>query len=341
MKPFFILKLILLGLITLFSSCRGQDPVKYLVQLDSACDEESQLITQNVIIERLSKYTRIELKQPLENNNFIINVYLNENGLIPEELFTQKGKLYIAETYNSNELVETLININTILRGDALIQSYKEKNIEQIPPTRTDSLFDAYFNEENHFAEEFELDNPLFALLMLNSVGGQLVDGPSLGIASVKDTAIINAIFNRNDIRSLFPENIQLNWMINANYYDDNQAFFDLIAVKIPQVIDLNKETVEKLYLARSSYTGNSEILMNFKKEKVSQWYEITSKNIGRRLSVLLDDKVLINPIVNSPIEGGAMMISGDFMETELLSIESIFHGGIIDCNVIKVDLID
>ena len=40
---------------------------------------------------------------------------------------------------------------------------------------------------------------------------------------------------------------------------------------------------------------------------------EVTTKNSGKRLAIILDDKVLSAPVINSPITGGEGIISGSF----------------------------
>lgn len=62
---------------------------------------------------------------------------------------------------------------------------------------------------------------------------------------------------------------------------------------------------------------GGYRILLEFTKEGAKQFGQITRKNIGKRLAIVLDGKLQSSPLVHEAIEGGSAAISGSFTEEE------------------------
>ncbi len=63
------------------------------------------------------------------------------------------------------------------------------------------------------------------------------------------------------------------------------------------------------------------EIGFKFHPEAAKQFAEITRTNVGRRLAILLDGQLQTAPVIRSPIEGGAGVISGTFTPKEAFKL--------------------
>ncbi len=61
------------------------------------------------------------------------------------------------------------------------------------------------------------------------------------------------------------------------------------------------------------SQTGKPAISLQFTKEGGSKFAEITGRNIGRELPIILDDQIISSPVVQQQITGGDAQISGTF----------------------------
>lgn len=59
--------------------------------------------------------------------------------------------------------------------------------------------------------------------------------------------------------------------------------------------------------------TGKPQVQLNFTSEGAKEFANITQKNTGRILAIVLDDQVIESPRVNEPILTGDAVISGDF----------------------------
>ena len=63
------------------------------------------------------------------------------------------------------------------------------------------------------------------------------------------------------------------------------------------------------------------EIGFKFHPEAAKQFAQITRTNVGRRLAILLDGQLQTAPVIQSPIEGGAGVISGNFTPKEAFKL--------------------
>lgn len=58
------------------------------------------------------------------------------------------------------------------------------------------------------------------------------------------------------------------------------------------------------------------------------KFFEITSKNKGRKLAIIWGDKVVSNPVINNPIAGGHAEITGSFTQEEAVRLSNIISEG-------------
>lgn len=73
----------------------------------------------------------------------------------------------------------------------------------------------------------------------------------------------------------------------------------------------------------KSTYPGSNElgkpiVNIEFTSEGANKFFDITSKNVGKPLAILLDDKVVSAPNINEAIAGGRAQISGEFTPLEV-----------------------
>ena len=65
---------------------------------------------------------------------------------------------------------------------------------------------------------------------------------------------------------------------------------------------------------------------------------ELTSKNVGRHIAILLDKQVLTNPVVNEPIAGGKAVITGNRSIEEAERLAILLRSGSLP---VKVDILE
>jgi preprotein translocase subunit SecD len=55
---------------------------------------------------------------------------------------------------------------------------------------------------------------------------------------------------------------------------------------------------------------------------------DITTKNVGHRLAILWGDRVVSDPVINTPIVGGSGVINGDFTQEEAAEVSNVIREG-------------
>ncbi|MBN1262857.1 MAG: protein translocase subunit SecD [Candidatus Pacebacteria bacterium] len=86
---------------------------------------------------------------------------------------------------------------------------------------------------------------------------------------------------------------------------------------------------LEKAQPAFDQQTGAPMITLTFTEEGKDLFGEITENNVGRRLAILLDQLILMAPVINEPITGGNASITGeDFEVKDVKRFSAQLNGG-------------
>jgi preprotein translocase subunit SecD len=73
---------------------------------------------------------------------------------------------------------------------------------------------------------------------------------------------------------------------------------------------------------------GKPYVSIAFKDSGAKRFAQITQNNIGRRLAIILDDRVMSAPVIQDAIPNGQAMISGNFSEQEARKLSMILKSG-------------
>ncbi len=86
----------------------------------------------------------------------------------------------------------------------------------------------------------------------------------------------------------------------------------------------------EQLEDARASYDeyGNPAVSFTFKSLGAKKFGNATRENVGRRLAILLDGKVISAPQINTPITGGQGIITGNFTVSDANDLALMLRSG-------------
>jgi len=71
---------------------------------------------------------------------------------------------------------------------------------------------------------------------------------------------------------------------------------------------------------------GEPEIAFTLNSQGAKRFAEITGKNIGRRLAIVLDGELCTAPVIRSPIENGSGQITGQFDAKEALELANLLE---------------
>ncbi|WP_161888966.1 protein translocase subunit SecDF [Pontibacter russatus] len=147
--------------------------------------------------------------------------------------------------------------------------------------------------------------------------------------ANVRDTARINDIFDRPEVRAIFPPNMKFLWGVESVTGENNQEFVEFYAIKkgrggkaplTGDVINDARQDFDQL--------GRPEISMTMNPTGAKKWAKLTGDNVGRQVAIVLDNYVYSAPVVQGEITGGSSSISGNFTVEEAQDLANILKAG-------------
>ncbi|MCD6565914.1 MAG: protein translocase subunit SecDF [Bacteroidales bacterium] len=266
-------------------------------------------------------------------------------------LLQSTAHLEFWETYENSEVYPYLVEANNILleiQGDVMPEKeagkFEDSEIkaesESVAPQDTaveESLLDMI--EADTMAEtggpenieQFNLENPLFAVLYPHIINGQLVPGSVIGYSHYRDTAKVNEFLNMKQIQSLFPRDIKFFWSVKPYKYDETQTLYELHGIKVTTRdgrAPLSGDVITSARTSQSQYSSAVEVNMSMNAEGAKTWARMTRENIGRCIAIVLDGYVRSAPRVSNEIKGGSSEITGDFTIEEADDLANILKSG-------------
>jgi len=225
-----------------------------------------------------------------------------ESEKVAEEKATEEEKKAAVEEKSSDESTADK-------EGD------ENSLLEDVEKDTTENL------DEGLAAQQYYENNPLYEYLQPNfqqdpSTGNVYpAKGATVGYASVKDTAIVNALMKR--AKNAFPNNMRFMWTINP--MRKGSDVHELVAIKVTNRDGDPALGGDVIVDASQGYspTGQVEVSMSMNAEGAITWKRLTGDNIGRQIAVALDGYIYSKPVVNSEISGGRSSISGGQMDVE------------------------
>ncbi|MHC2991099.1 preprotein translocase subunit SecD [Pontibacter sp. HJ8] len=147
--------------------------------------------------------------------------------------------------------------------------------------------------------------------------------------ASTRDTARINDIFARPDVRAIFPPNMKFLWGVKPLVGENRQEFVEFYAIKKGRD-GKAPMTGEAVNDARQDFdqNGRPEINMTMTPAGAKRWAKLTGDNVGRQVAIVLDNYVYSAPVVQGEITGGNSSISGNFEIEEAKDLANILKAG-------------
>ena len=184
--------------------------------------------------------------------------------------------------------------------------------------------------------EEFARENPLFALLF--PADGQvrtqdeknLVDKQCvIGYALIKDTAAVNAIFAKDEVKAALPKNVRFLWTVKPR--TPETPSLELIGIKVTSrdgSAPLDGAAISDARQDFGQFNNKPEISMRMNPEGAKTWKRLTGENIGKSIAIVLDNYVYSFPTVQGEIAGGNSSITGNFEINEAKDLANILKAG-------------
>ncbi|RMD73039.1 MAG: protein translocase subunit SecD, partial [Cyanobacteria bacterium J149] len=91
---------------------------------------------------------------------------------------------------------------------------------------------------------------------------------------------------------------------------------------------DLTGADLEESIVDTSTVDGSYVVGIRFNEEGTKKFSEITERNVGKPLAILIDDNVISAPIVSNHIPNGNAVITGDFTRDDAKNLSIQLNAG-------------
>ena len=253
-----------------------------------------------------------------------------------EKLLKQAAVLEFWETYNVNEIMESLNNANKTLmalkkaeasRGTkeevvadtaTVAENTETENVEESDSTKVEETV-----AETEDDSEYSIFNRL-----LPQVGNRGAYGPVVGFAKKADMESIMNDLTRSEVKNLFKNDVVFKWGFKE--LKEAPGYYELIALKASKDgrAVLNGEVVTDARQEFGQTSATAEVTMAMNNTGSTQWARITKENIGRSIAIVLDNAVYSYPTVNDEIKGGRSQITGNFTLEEATDLANVLKAG-------------
>ncbi|HNX44345.1 MAG TPA: hypothetical protein PKI35_07925 [Bacteroidales bacterium] len=140
--------------------------------------------------------------------------------------------------------------------------------------------------------------------------------------------------FERYLAPSSVNEEVRFAW---SNLFDEQDACLYALQTGKENIIPLTGADIESFETKQDAQARWQSIGFRFREPVIGVWADITKSNLGKAIAVLMDNKVLFAPVVQSEITGGNLEITGDFSQTEVRFIAAVGKSGTLPVSLVVV----
>ncbi|NVJ89266.1 MAG: protein translocase subunit SecDF [Flavobacteriaceae bacterium] len=242
------------------------------------------------------------------------------------KLITSKAELQFWEVFTNidmqNFFFEANVKVAELLKDDSKLEvekdSVKKDDIDDLLGENKDST---------------KVQKNLFTYLYPNVAQSQQQMSSLIAQARVLDTATVNNLLNKKEVRALLPNElkyVKFLWDYKSVEGANGTELIGLYAIKSNRNDRANIEGDVILDAAQVfNQLNKPEVSMTMNSSGTKQWAKLTGDNVGGFVAVVLDDYVYTAPSVNQAITGGRTSISGGNMTVaEAEDIATVLKAG-------------
>ena len=302
---------------------------------------------KNVITNRIDQFGVVQPNiQKLDGQDGRIMVEMPgvKNPERMRKLLQGSANLEFWETYTSKEIAPYLQQLNARLanagtdnKAEADTTKAETAKAQTAPDTakavaeagkKEIKLGDAAAKADDKANEELMAkQNPLFSKLNVMADNYCVV-----GMAHANDTAAVNAMLRSEEAKQVLPSDVKLVWSAKP---DDriagNKHIFDLYCLRMTGTngrAPLEGDVIESAKDDFDHFNGRPVVTMQMNETGAREWANLTKKNIGKPVAIVLDDLVYSAPNVNDEITGGNSQISGSFTVEDTKDLANTLKSG-------------
>jgi SecD/SecF fusion protein len=264
--------------------------------------------TYQVINQRINKFGVAQPSISLDENRAIINVEL-AGATDPDRVrnylqSTANLQFWEVYTLQDRDFQTSFANADKALQG--YLNGVRADSTSAADSSKTKKDTGTSAPNQNAL---FNILHPMIS----QGRNGEQQSYSAVAIAYIRDTAKINGYLNLPVVRNSFPQDLKFLWgkpAVNDDGKISNQL--ELYAIKtIPgqEKARLEGGEIERADQDFDPTTGAVIVQMTMKKQGSKIWADMTTKNVGRPIAIVLDDIVYSAPNVEGPITGGSSEI--------------------------------
>ncbi len=145
-----------------------------------------------------------------------------------------------------------------------------------------------------------------------------------------KDTARVNELFRRPEVKVMFPSNLTFVWY--AKGMTASKTGDELIQLEAVKKSEGQPAPLEGSVITDAAQdfdqNGRAEVTMTMNSTGARIWKNLTAASVGKRVAILLDNTVYSAPVINGEIPNGRSSISGSFTVEEAQDLAKVLKLG-------------
>jgi hypothetical protein len=286
------------------------------------------------LIEKIGKRARLyaSKSEVTLDDQKRIQVELNDvyakDGL--EKAFTGSSILEIWEVYYPQHFHEAFNKANEIYRKDNINSSHL---IQFAQDTITNYDTNLLSNVDTKTRKQNEKQTAgLFSLLNLHTSKTEVSElEAGFGHIKAKDTSTIIEYLTKPEVIKLLPSDLIFVFGKDPStdfYSDSTQALFAIKTYDQPNKPFLTDKDIKSARQDFNELDGRPNIIFDFNPNAEKVWENLTEKNVGKCIALLIDKKVISAPKVTEKIFSGMVVINGSFLIIDASIIASQLNSG-------------
>lgn len=177
------------------------------------------------------------------------------------------------------------------------------------------------FYETYNYKEVAELLTGDSLLLSLFNIPATDESSAQIGCTTAAEVARVDQYLNLYDL----DRKCRFAW---GNLFEDPEVCLYALKLNNGKGVICNGADIESFISGRETASQENFISFSFKRPAVQLWAEITQRNNGKALAIVLDGKVIFAPVVRGEISGGSCTLTGGFTEAQVKYIAAIGSNG-------------
>ena len=223
--------------------------------------------------------------------------------------------------------------VEKLLEGAASLEFWTTYSGAKANDNRTLDVIIASLIKADGYVQEYNKakggDSEVAYRSLLDIIDLNYRGGAAVGAVSTADIETVNKYLALAEVRNCFPKDARLLWGIKPDKNANGKVLLYAISVeRADGKAPLDGSAISDAEANYAQQGANAEVTMTMNANGMTEWAQITGKNVGKCIAIVLDGYVYSAPNVLGKIEGGNSSITGDFTIQEAEDLANILKSG-------------